>query len=280
MNRGTFMKADLHMHTTLSDGRLSPTEVIQRAKDNGMDIIAITDHDICGFVEENIAFANSIGIKYIPALELSTLYDNKPVHILGYFKDQSYNNPEIIEYYKTIKLGRENRAKKFIQNLDKMFNIQITYEEVHALSNGIIARPHIAKAIVNNYPEYTFGHVFEEFIGNHSKAYVPSCEIGVQEGIDLLRRHHCVVVLAHPVLLKESIKDSVLQFPFDGLEAVYFRNTEEDEKMFIQMAKDKNIIYTAGSDYHGIENDTSHGDIGDRFLEGKPLEQFLQRLEF
>ncbi|MBN2604592.1 MAG: PHP domain-containing protein [Bacilli bacterium] len=273
------MKADLHMHTTLSDGRLSPKEVIQRAKAKGVDIIAITDHDICGSVEENTAYAKSIGIQLIPALELSTLYDNKPVHILGYFRDESYQNPEIVEYYKTIKLGRENRAKKFIQNLDEMFQIKITYDEVHAFSNGIIARPHIAKAIVKNYPEYTFNQVFESFIGNHSKAYVSSCEIAVQEGIDLLRRQNCLVVLAHPVLLKESIKDSVLQFPFDGIEAIYFRNKEEDEKAFIQMALDKHWIYTAGSDYHGIENDASHGDIGDRVLEGKPLIQFLQKLE-
>lgn len=273
------MRADLHMHTTLSDGRLSPKEVIQRAKNNGVDIIAITDHDICGNMEENMAFATSIGIKLIPAMELSTVYQNKPVHVLGYFKDDSYQKEEIVAYYKTIKLGRENRAKKFIQNLDDFFNIKITYDEVYALSNGIIARPHIAKAIVNNYPEYTFNKIFEDFIGDHSKAYVPSCEMGVQEGIDLLRRHNCVVVLAHPVLLKESIREFVLQFEYDGLEAIYFRNKVEDEETYIQMAQNRKMIYTAGSDYHGIVNDTSHGDIGDRYLEGKALDQFLQKLQ-
>ena len=274
------MRADLHMHTTLSDGRLSPKEVIQRAKKNQVDIIAITDHDICGEVEENLTFANSLGIKLIPAMELSTVYENKPVHILGYFRDEAYKSPEIVEYYNTIKLGRENRAKKFIQNLDEYFNIKITYDEVRSLSNGIIARPHIAKAIVNNYPEYTFNQIFEDFIGDQSKAYVPSCEMGVQEGIDLLRRHNCVVVLAHPVLLKKSIKERVLNFDYDGFEAIYYRNTEEDEETYIKLAQERNLIYTAGSDYHGIPNDTSHGDIGDRLLEGKPLERFLQKLHF
>lgn len=272
------MKADLHMHTTLSDGRLSPFEVIQRAKDHGLDIIAITDHDICGNVEENQKFAESIGIKLIPALELSTVHDNKPVHILGYFKDKSYLNPEMIEYYNTIKVGRELRTKKIIQNLSDFFDIHITYEQVLAVSHGIIARPHIAKAIVNAYPEYSFNHVFSEFIGDHSKAYVPSCELGVQEGIDLLRRQNCVVVLAHPVLLKEWIKETVLEFPYDGYEAIYYRNTAEDERRFIQMALDKKMIYTAGSDYHGIPNDKMHGDIGDRVLEGKPLALFLEKL--
>lgn len=269
------MKADLHMHTNLSDGRLSPKEVIQRAKDNNVDIIAITDHDICVNVEEHVAFAESLGLTLIPAIELSTIYQNKPVHILGYFKDDSYNKTEIITYFSTIREGRQQRAKQFIKNLKDFFNIEITYEEVLANSSGIIARPHIAKAIIKNYKEYTINRVFDELIGDNSKAYVPSCEISVQEGIDLLRRHNCVVVLAHPVLLKDSIREEVLNFQYDGVEAIYYLNKKEDEEQYISLMKQHNLIYTAGSDYHGIPNDKKHGDIGDCTITGKALESFM-----
>ena len=272
------MKADLHMHTTLSDGTYNPLDIIKRAKDNLVDIISITDHDTCKNVEENMKYAKEIGIKYIPGIELSTLHMNRPVHVLGYFRDDMYQSEEMINYYKFIKEGREKRTVKFIENLKKFNNIEITYEEVSSYSNGIIARPHIARAIVNNYPEYSFDEVFINLIGDDSKSYVPSCEIGVSEGIDLLRRNNCLVVLAHPTLLKPEIKEYVLKQDFDGFEAVYFRNKQNDETFFRALAKQRNLIITAGGDFHGTPGDTLHADIGDIFIEGEDLKAFLDKL--
>lgn len=272
------MKADLHMHTTLSDGRLSAFEVIKRAKDNKVDIIAITDHDVCQNVQENIDYASSLGIRLIPGIELSTVHHNKPVHLLGYFKDDSYQNEEMTSYYKSLKNSRENRARKMIKNLSEFFDINIEYDEVYSISDGIIARPHMARCIVNNYKQYSFDDVFIKFIGDDSKAYIPSCEMGVAEGIELLKRNNCVVVLAHPTLLKKSIKDEVLKFNFDGIEAIYLRNQEGDESYFKSLAKERNMIITAGSDFHGIPHDSLHGDIGDIFLEEEDINNFLKNL--
>jgi predicted metal-dependent phosphoesterase TrpH len=270
------MKADLHMHSTSSDGNLSSFDVIKRAKENHCDIIAITDHDICTLVEENKKVAKDLGVTYIPGIELSTTCENRPVHVLGYFRGDSYKNEEMINYYKEIKEARENRAKKFIKNLKEFFNIEITYEEVFSYSRGVVARPHMAKAIVNNYPEYAFDEVFIKFIGDNSKAYVPTCELSVKEGIDLLRRNNCVVVLAHPTLLKPNIKDFVLKHDFDGFEGVYFRNKPGDEEEFRKIAKDRNLIITGGSDFHRLIDDDTHGDIGQIFIEGTDLTKFLK----
>ena len=271
------MKADLHMHSTLSDGRLSPFDVIKRAKKNGADIIALTDHDICGNVEENIALAMEQGIAFIPGIELSTVHENKSVHVLGYFRDDSYKSKDMISYYKEIKEARENRAMKFLTNLKEIFNIEISYEEVLSYSDGIIARPHIAKAVVNNYPEYSFDDVFSKLIGDDSKAYVPTCKLSVEEGIDLLRRNNCVVVLAHPTLLKPHIKDYVLSRNFDGFEAVYLRNKDGEEQQFRTLAVTRDLIITGGSDFHGIINDSNHGDIGDVFIKDEDLTKFLNK---
>ncbi len=147
------------------------------------------------------------------------------------------------------------------------------------LSRGIIARPHIAKAINMGYPKYNHNYIFENFIGDDCKAYVPSCELSVQEGIDLLRRNNCLVVLAHPVLLKSFIKEDVLRYNFDGIEAIYFRNKENDESEYRTLAKNRGMFITAGSDFHGIQNDTKHGDIGDVILTGEDLDIFRNKLK-
>ena len=271
------MKVDLHTHTTNSDGTKSPKELLTMAKERGIDVISITDHDTCVNVEENIEISKELGIRYIPGIELSTLEQNKSVHVLGYFTDDSYNNEEMKNYYTFIKESRENRTHKFIKNLKEFFGIEITYEDVVAFSTGVIARPHIAKAINKKYPEYSFDYIFETFIGDNSKAYVPSSKLSVEEGIKLLKRNNCVVVLAHPTLLKSHIKDYVLSLDYDGYEARYFRNKENEEDYFKLLASKRNMFITGGSDYHGIENDSKHGEIGKFYFE--EAEAFLRFYE-
>ncbi len=268
------MKADLHTHTTFSDGTKTNIELLTMAKENGLDIISITDHDTCSNVEENMNVAKDLGITYIPGIELSTLERNKSVHVLGYFTDKSYENKEMKDYYVFIKKSREDRTKKFIVNLKQHFNIIITYEDVLSFSEGIIARPHIAKAINLNYPEYSFNYIFREFIGDYSKAYVPSSKLKVEEGIELLRRNNCVVVLAHPILLKQHIREQVLSYNYDGIEARYYRNNEQDEDLFKALASKRGMFITGGSDYHGIENDEKHGTVGDYYI-GDDIKDFL-----
>ena len=272
------MKADLHMHTLLSDGTYTAFEIIDIAKRNGTDIISITDHDICKNVEENYLYAEKMGITYLPGIELSTIYKNRPVHVLGYFRDDSYQSEEMLAYYKYIREGREKRAHKFIANLKEYNDLHVTYEEVYSYSTGIVTRPHIAKAIMKNYPQYDINYIFEHFTGDDSKAYVPSCEISVQEGIDLLRRNNCLVVLAHPTLLKDHIIDYVIGLNYDGYEGLYFRNKENDEEFYRNLAKKRNMIITAGGDYHGTPGDTIHAEIGEIVIEGEDLRIFLEKL--
>lgn len=272
------MKADLHIHTIHSDGTKTVKEIIDLAHNAGINVLSITDHDIVKEVEHAKEYAKSLGMTFIPGVELSTLHQNKSVHVLGYFIEDGYQNEGMMKYYRMIKEGRENRAHKFIENLKKFFDIHITYEEVYAQSRGIIARPHIGKAIQEKYPEYSFDYIFDHFIGDHSKAYVPSAQLPVEEGVKLLRENGAIAVLAHPTLLKSYIKDEVLDMDFDGVEAKYFRNQNGDEELFREYAKMKGIIVTAGSDYHGIENDSKHGDVGEVYLEGDDVTTFLKKL--
>lgn len=271
------MKADLHMHSTHSDGFFECEDLFQMASKRGLDYISITDHDTCYEVDRNFALSKKYGVNYIPGIELTTVVKEKNVHVLGYFTDESYKSEEMLQYYKDIKTKREVRAKQFIKNLKTYFDLEVDYQDAYDYGRGIIARPHIAKAIIKKYPEYTHDDIFDQFIGDNSKAYVPSSLLSLQEGIDLLRRNNCVIVLAHPVLLKKKVKEEVLSHDFDGLEAIYFLNKEEDTMFYKNLAKDKGILITAGSDFHGIKNDTRHGNVGDCTLEGKDLENFLKK---
>lgn len=273
------MKADLHMHTTESDGRLSAEALFKRAKEKGLDLISITDHDTCKAVDLHKSLAKAYGINYIPGIELSTLYKGKSVHVLGYFKDEGYKSEEMLAYYKAITIGRENRARKFIENLRYYYDIHITFQDILDVSHGIIARPHIAKAIMKNYPEYGHNEIFNRFIGDHTKAFVPSTEKTTREGIDLLRRHNCLVVLAHPKLLKPHIHDDVIALDFDGIEAIYGLHDEAQMQFYKNYAHSRERFITAGSDYHGIPNDTDHKDLGYVTLTGPDLEKFLQKYE-
>ena len=124
-----------------------------------------------------------------------------------------------------------------------------------------------------------FDYIFENFIGDQSKAYVPSTQLPVAEGVALLRRNGAIAVLAHPVLLKDHIRDEVLAMDFDGIEAKYYRNQEGDEQTYRDYAKTHGIIITAGSDYHGIENDTKHGVVGTVFMDGEDTKEFLDALQ-
>ena len=270
------MKADLHLHTTESDGRLQREELFQLAQARNIDIIAITDHDVCRHVEDNQRLAKQVGVTYIPGIELSTLYEGKSVHVLGYFRSKGYQSDVMERFYVETKARRERRARTFIENLAHYFNLHIDYEDILSVSHGIIARPHIAKAIRMRYPQYSHNEIFDLFIGEHTKAYVPSAEIQLADGIKLLREHDAVVVLAHPTLLKPAVHDAVLDHDFDGIEAIYGMNRAQDTERYCAIAKSRGLLVTAGSDFHGIENDTKHKDLGDITLEGEALEAFLQ----
>lgn len=273
------MKADLHMHSTHSDGRLTTRQLVDLAAQKGVDVISITDHDTVGDVDDTFAYAQQRNIRFIPGVELSTLEQGRSVHVLGYFTDRSYQSESLQNYFRDIRHKREHRARTMIALLKTHFDISITYDAVASKARGIIARPHIAKAIVEAYPEYDHDDVFDRFIGNDCKAYVPSVELPVQDGIDLLRRHNCLVVLAHPTLLKESLHDQVLAYDFDGIEARYVRNQDDHEQRYRSIAKERGWIVTGGSDFHGIDGDTKHAELGELTLDGEDFEAFLAALQ-
>ena len=224
-----YTKGDFHIHSTYSDGSLTPSQIVRLAKKRQVDIMAITDHNNTDGVDEAIIEGRRNNITVIPGVELSTRYNDCRVHVLGYFKDDSYKNDLLREVLLNVKQGK-------IKSVRKIFENKI------------------------------------DFCGFKNK-------LCVQTGVDILRFFGATVVLAHPVLLRKKDFDNIINIKFDGIEAKYFKNTEDDTKYFIDIANKKKIIYTAGSDFHNcIECYRIHGMIGDVYLNGEEIEKFLNVL--
>lgn len=133
------------------------------------------------------------------------------------------------------------------------------------MANGkdTIARPHIAKAIIDAGYNYDHEYIFKNFIGNDCLAYIPSTKLSTQDGIKLLKEFNALVFLAHPILVKKTSLKELINLGFDGIEAIYYRNSETDTTNLINLAKEHNLYISCGSDCHGIPNDKSHGNVGD-----------------
>ena len=272
------LTADLHMHTIASDGRLTADQLFLKASELNLDVIAITDHDTLGDVKGNIKRQKKYRMNYIPGIEVSTLYEGESVHILGYFNLDNVPIKAYTQYTKELTQKRIQRMKAFLVNLKTHYAIDVSYKAVEKKAAGLIARPHLAAAIHEKYPEWTKDALFEGPLGDQSKAYVASAKLSTIEGIEFIRNHGGTVVLAHPGLMSDRIHNAVLELPFDGIETYYPRHDELFRTVYKAHAADKGWLVTAGSDYHGIPNDSKHGELGDERLKGAELVQFLKKI--
>lgn len=269
-------KSELHCHSTFSDGRLTPKELVSLCNEKDIRLLSITDHDSTESITECIYWGNKFNIKVIPGIELSTIHNGESIHLLGYFTDESYKSIEFQKFLTDLKEFRIYRAKEICSRLDKYFNIKINYNNL--IHNNVVARPHIAKEIINSGYDYTHDYIFEHFINENSPAYVPNKKVSTKEGIDLLKSLNAIVSLAHPVLIKRSCIKDFISLGIDGLEAIYPRNDSHHEFKLIQIAIANKLLITGGSDFHGIENDHSHGNLGQYSLTPSQITAFINRI--
>lgn len=275
-----YNKGDFHLHSHASDGKYSSAEVVNMAAKVYIDILAITDHDTTAGIDTAIIAGNKNNIKVIPGIELSTYYNGENVHILGYFNDFSYKNIEFQSFLKENNDYRVYRGEKIVKNLKEYFNIDLNYKEIVNSASGIIARPLIAKAIIEKGYPYSWDEIFKKFIGADSPAYVPNKIISTQKGVQILKENGALAVLAHPILIKKFNVEELMNLPLDGVEAIYPLNTNEDTKNFKKLATKYNKFITAGSDFHGIsKGDGSHGEIGCVYLTKDFIKTFLDELK-
>lgn len=257
-------KVDLHIHSTASDGRLSPQEIVYRAVELGITIIAIADHDTVAGIAPALAAAKVFPeLKVIPAIEISTDVPGDEVHVLGYFID--YTNPHFISRLESMRRSRVERAQKMVAKL-KGLGVNIEWERVQHFAGGsTIGRPHIAQAMLEKGYIGSISEAFAKYIGRNGPAYVEREKMTPAEAVKLLLDVNGLPVLAHPLTIRET-EAMIMEMRAAGMVGieVYYKDYGEEQRNSLrQLAQKHHLIATGGSDYHGLEdNEIMIGDAG------------------
>ncbi|MDK2820532.1 MAG: 3,5-nucleoside bisphosphate phosphatase [Clostridia bacterium] len=251
---------DLHTHTSASDGLLSSSELLYFARDKGLEIVGITDHDSISGLEEALKLGPEMGLTIVPGVELSTENGKKEIHILGYYIE--WHNEKFLLFLKLMRQDRERRNIRIIKRLQEL-GFEISIEDVEKEVHGeAIGRPHIAATLVRKGYVPSFEIAFSTLLKRGKPAYVPRNKISPYKAVEVILSVGGVPVLAHPGLSKvdELIPDLVTA-GLQGIEVYYPFHDELTTKHYKEIANKYNLIITGGSDFHG-QKDNSHADLG------------------
>ena len=244
---------DLHIHTTASDGSLTPTQVVQLARKKGFSLIAVTDHDTMGGVAEALEAGKKYNVDVVPGVEISSGVTLE-VHMLGY--GMLPDHPVMKAMMEDMRAARVERMERIIENLQKM-GVPITVEEVEAVAGGAIGRPHIAQVLIAHGLVPDVRTAFREYIGVGAKAYVERRKMTSEQVIANIRDAGGVPVLAHGGLLRISEVelhqwiDSMAKKGLMGLECYHNAHTPQMERLLRAAAERNGLLVTGGSDFHG-----------------------------
>jgi len=243
------MRVDLHTHTTASDGLLAPEALVRLAKEAGVAVLAVADHDTTDAVDAALAAGRQLGVEVIPAVEINTDVDDTEVHILGYFLDHHLGWFQ--EFLTRLRDGRVNRAAKMVEKL-KTLGISIQFERVRALADGAVGRPHVARALLEAGVVKTTGEAFEKYIGRNGPAYVERMKLTPQEAVAVILRAGGVPVLAHPGWgVPDGMIPALVTAGLEGLEVYYPDHTPAMLEHYLEVAARHRLLVTGGTDFHG-----------------------------
>jgi predicted metal-dependent phosphoesterase TrpH len=249
-------RVDLHVHSTASDGRLTPAEVIREAAEKGMSYIALADHDtVDGIAAARKAAQSFPNLRVIPGIEISTDIPQGEVHILGYFID--YTDAELLAKLEDFKNSRLRRAEKMVAKLADL-GVPVEWQRVLELAgSSTIGRPHIAQAMLEKGHIPSFKDAFDEYLGHGKPAYVEREKMLPAEAVGIIVKARGLPVLAHPLTTEdpEGLISELKSAGLVGLEAYYNGYSDEEVEGLLALAQKHGLIATGGSDFHGIEPD-------------------------
>jgi predicted metal-dependent phosphoesterase TrpH len=242
--------ADLHVHTSCSDGTFTPAQLVKEAVARGVSALAIVDHDTTEAIAEAQSQAQGTDLEIIPGIELTAQHENQEIHILGYFLD--YQNQELQEQLKLIQSNRIERALKIIGNL-KQLGLALNPQTVFGISGkATVGRMHIARALVKDGFVGSTAEAFRKYIGDKSAAYVLGFRLSVLEAIGLIHSAGGVAVLAHPYMLNnDALITEFAGYGLEGIEVYYPEHSQAMVNFYLDLAKKLNLLVTGGTDFHG-----------------------------
>lgn len=267
---------DLHIHSTASDGTCTPSEIVDMAAQLGLQAIAITDHDTLAGSRSALAGPIPAQLQFLTGLEISTrppegFAIHGSLHILGYGIDPDYLPLEqaLVE----LQRARDQRNPQIIQKLNQLA-IPVTLEQVMAhAGQGSAGRPHIARAMIELGVVNDINEAFDRFLSKGQPAYVDKYRIDIQRALDLIHAAGGVSVLAHPYLIPgeqaqtvPAIVKCLKNMGLMGIEVYYPHHTLQNIRLYLELARQFDLVITGGTDFHGdllpdIKLGRGHGDL-------------------
>jgi len=253
---------DLHIHSTHSDGVMTPAQIVQQAVELKLTTISLTDHDTVSGVEELISAAGN-RLEAVPAVELSSIHNDLDIHILGYYID--HRSSDLLAFLHEFKIFRAERVKKILANLSKD-GVILDYERVKSLAqNGSLGRPHIAEALKESGYVNSISEAFVRYLGYHSPYYEPKKDITPKEIIRKIKGWKGIPVVAHPgSMISTGLIYQLIMDGCAGIEVWHPEHSKRQEQELIELAIKNGLIMTGGSDYHGYRSGNQIGRWGCR----------------
>ena len=246
------MAVDLHVHSTCSDGTLTPVQVVRAAASKGLSALALADHDTVAGVLPALRIAARHGLDLFPAVEVSAQHGPQELHILGFLID--LDEPELAGALVRVREGREDRLERIVSRLNSL-DVPITLEQVREIAGeGSVGRPHVAAALVRMGAVSSPQQAFQLYLRRGRPAYVDRYRLGVEDAIRLIRNAGGLPVLAHPGLgCPDGVIRHLVTLGLGGLEAYHVDHRAAQTQHYLRMAESMDLIVTGGSDSHGPE---------------------------
>jgi predicted metal-dependent phosphoesterase TrpH len=243
---------DLHVHTTYSDGKFSPEEVVRKAIELGLRAIAVTDHDCVNGIPPTIEAARGTELEIVPGVEISAAKNETEIHILGYFIN--WQDPFLLEIFRKMRENRAERMKKMIHLLH-LRGIDIDADKVFAaVSEGTAGRLHLARVMTEENITRDEQEAFDRYIGDGKPCHVRHKRLDYRKAIDIIRKAGGVPVLAHPGTMgRDEHIPSYVQAGLRGIEVFHSDHQPLASDKYLALAKEYGLIMTGGSDCHGIK---------------------------
>lgn len=242
--------ADLHIHTTASDGALSPTQIVRNAADAGLAAIAITDHDNVDGIDEALAAGREMGVEIIPGVEISAIHGNNvEVHMLGYYMD--HHQDAFVSRLRFLCEARTLRGRQIVEQLNRA-GVPISFDRVMEIAGeGAVGRPHIAKALCELGVASGLDSAFGKYLVEGTPGYVPRYKISPSDAVSLIIAAGGVPCGAH--VAKLNREDLLIELKNEGMRAIEVKHPDHGPagvKYYQKFAAKHDLIATGGSDAH------------------------------
>lgn len=270
-------KADLHIHTTCSDGRMKPEEAVALASEKNLACLAITDHDTYKGYHEAKDKAVELEIELIPGVEITSTLGDKEAHILAYNFDPDTNYLE--DFLKSQKKARRERIKGIIQTVKKN-GVDVDFDEVWAEANGAnIGRPHLAKVLVQKGYVSSHKEAFIRYLSNQKLGSIENTYPDYREVIEIIKNVGGASIVAHPGKMYSS--DEIQKFVeagIDGIECIHPSHNFNVQKKYTELCESKNLLMTGGSDSHD-QKEAGYTNVGIVTIAYKYVERLVRMTE-